>query len=104
MLKVKRFQIIPTVAAPTANTKTSVILVTVIATPEYFKACAIFSPEERWACSLLFLTLVNDCIITNMSSIPIPRPSRGSNWWVAVKGNPAIFRGQGVTLSGSVQV
>ena len=66
-----------TVTAPTAKAKTSVTLVTVMETPACFRASAIFSSVLRCWRAASFLTLLTDCMMTNMSSMPIPRHTRG---------------------------
>ena len=74
--------------APTAKAKTSVTLVTVTETPACFRASAIFSSVLRCLRAASFLTLLTDCMMTNMSSIPIPRHTRGRIRWKLLKENP----------------
>ena len=62
---------IHTVTAPTPKAQTSVRDVTVMATPAFLIVCPILSGKERVDfCSSL--KLFRHCMITNMSSIPIP--------------------------------
>ena len=61
-----------TVTAPQAKAKTSVTLVTVTATPACLRASAICWSGGREEVSWERLTLLRDCMITNMSSMPIP--------------------------------
>ena len=74
-----------TVTDPTAKAKTSVTLVTVTETPACFKAVAIFSSVVRCRREESFFTLLTDCMMTNMSSIPIPRHSSGRAGCIGVQ-------------------
>ena len=58
--------------APQAKANTSVTLVTVTATPACFRASAICWSGGREEVAGERLTLLRDCMITNMSSMPIP--------------------------------
>ena len=64
-----------TVTAPTPKAQTSVREVTVMATPAFLIVCPILSVRGRVDfCSSL--KLLRHCMITNMSSIPIPVTKR----------------------------